>query len=67
LYSNQPTSQSDHTQWRSWWEASEGMRSVHALEAAHQHTLFRHLKHKFFSRNLGQKMPKNVHFSEKRL
>jgi len=37
--------------------ASGGMRSgVQALKT-HQHTLFRHLKNEFFSRNLGQKMP----------
>jgi len=29
-----------------------------ALEA-HQHTLFRHFKNEFFSRNLGQNIPKN--------
>jgi len=36
--------------------ASGGMRpgvQVQVLEA-HQHTLFRHLKNEFFSRNLGQ-------------
>jgi len=35
-----------------------------ALEA-HQHTLFRHLKNAFFSRNLGQNMLKNVYFLKK--
>jgi len=35
-----------------------------ALEA-HQHTLFRHLKNEFFSRNLRQYMPKNAYFLEK--
>jgi len=29
---------------------------------AHQHTLFRHLKNAFFSKNLGQNMLKNEHF-----
>jgi len=39
---------------------SGGMHpEVQALEA-HQHTLFRHLKNEFFSRNLGQNMPKNA-------
>jgi len=37
-----------------------------ALEA-HQHTLFRHLKNEFFNSNLGQNMPKNAYFLEKRL
>jgi len=36
-----------------------------ALEA-HQHTLFRHLKNEFFSKNLGQNMPKNAHFFRKK-
>jgi len=35
-----------------------------ALEA-HQHTLLRHLKNEFFSRNLVQNMPKNAYFLEK--
>jgi len=40
-------------------EASGGIRpGVQTLEA-HQHTLFIHLKNVFFSRNLGQNMPKN--------
>jgi len=47
--------------------ASVGMYSrVQALEA-YQHTLFRHLKNDFFSKNLGQNMPKNAYFLEKRL
>jgi len=37
---------------------------VQALEA-HQRTLFRHLKNEFFSRNLGQNMPKNEYFEKK--
>jgi len=32
---------------------------------AHQHTLFRHLKNEFFSRNLGQNMPRTAYFLEK--
>jgi len=48
-------------------KASGGMLpGVQALEA-HQHILFRHLKNEFFSRNLGQNMPKNAYFLEKRL
>jgi len=35
-----------------------------ALEA-YQHALLRHLKNVFFSRNLGQNMPKNAYFLEK--
>jgi len=35
-----------------------------ALEV-HQHTLFRHLKNKIFSRNLGQNIFKNAYFLEK--
>jgi len=47
--------------------ASGGMRSeVQALEA-HQHTLFRHLKNEFFSRNLGQNMPENAYFFRKKV
>jgi len=38
---------------------------VQVLEA-HQHALFRHLKNEFFSRNLGQNMPKNAYFLEYR-
>jgi len=34
---------------------------------AHQHTLFRHFKNEFFNRNLGQNMPKNAYFLEKKL
>jgi len=50
--------QSDHAQWRIRGGGSGGMQpEVQALEA-HQHTLFRHLKYEFFSRNLGQNMPK---------
>jgi len=37
-----------------------------ALEA-YQHTLFRHLKNEFFNSNLGQNMPKNAYFLEKRM
>jgi len=45
--------------------ASGGMRpGVQALEAP-QHTLFRHLKNKFFSRNLSQNMSKNTYFLKK--
>jgi len=33
---------------------------------AHQLTLFKHLKHEFFSRNLGQNMPKNAYFLKKK-
>jgi len=29
---------------------------------AHQHTVFRHLKNEFFSKNLGQNMPKIAYF-----
>jgi len=36
-----------------------------ALEV-HQHTLFRHFKIEFFSRNLGQNMPKNTYFFRKK-
>jgi len=47
--------------------ASEAMHpGVQALEA-HQHTLFRHLKNEFFSRNLSQNMRKTAYFLEKRL
>jgi len=46
--------------------ASGEMRpGAQGLEA-HQHTLFRHLKNKFFRRNLGQNMPKNAYFLEKK-
>jgi len=46
---------------------SGGMRpGAQALEAQ-QYTLFRHLKNELFSRNLGQNMPKNAYFLEKRL
>jgi len=42
--------------------ASGRMRpGAQALEE-HQHTLFRHLKNEFFSKNLGQNMPKNAYF-----
>jgi len=37
-----------------------------ALEA-HQRILLKHLKNEFFSRNLGQNMPKIPYFLEKRL
>jgi len=37
---------------------------VQALEVR-QHTLFRHPKNEFFSRNLSQNMPKNTYFLEK--
>jgi len=47
--------------------ASGGMRlEAKALEA-HHHTLFRRFKNEFFSRNLGQNMPKTAYFLEKRL
>jgi len=42
--------------------SSGGMHfGAKALET-HQHTLFRHLKNEFFSRNLGQNMSKNAYF-----
>jgi len=44
-----------------------GMRAETQALEVHQHTLFRHLKYAFFSRNLGQNMPKNAYFLEKRL
>jgi len=34
---------------------------------AHQHTLFKHLKNEFFSRNLVQNLPKMRIFLDKRL
>jgi len=34
---------------------------LQALEA-HQHTLFKHLKNEFFSRNSGQNLPKHAYF-----
>jgi len=40
----------------------EGMRSEMQVLKAHQHSLFRRLKNEFFSRNLGQNMPKNAYF-----
>jgi len=48
-------------------KASEGMRPGVQASEAHQHTLFRHLKNEFFSRYLGQNIPKNAYFLEKRL
>jgi len=59
--------QSDHDQWAHQGGGSGSMRpEVQALES-HQHTLFRHLKNEYFSRNLGQNMPKNAYFLEKKL
>jgi len=47
--------------------ASRGMHvGTRALET-HQYTLFRHLNNEFFTKNLGQNMPKNAYFLEKRL
>jgi len=45
--------------------ASGGMHLGALALDAHQHTLFRHLKSEFFSRNLSQNMPKNRYFLEK--
>jgi len=45
--------------------ASRGKRPGMQATVAHLHTLFRHLKNEFFSRNLGQNMPQNAYFLEK--
>jgi len=45
--------------------ASGGTRLREKALEEHQHTLFRHLKNVFFSRNLGQNMLKNAYFFEK--
>jgi len=45
--------------------ASGGMRLEAKALKANQHTLFRHFKNEFFSRTLGQNMPKNAYFLEK--
>jgi len=46
---------------------SGGIRPGAQVLEAHQHDLFRHLKKKFFSRNLGQNIPKNAHFFRKKV
>jgi len=47
-------------------KASGGMTSGAGLRGASTHFI-QTLKNKFFSRNLGQNMPKNAYFLEKRL
>jgi len=47
--------------------AGRGMRFGAQTLKVHHHTLFRHLKNEFFSRNLDQNMPKNADLKKKRL